>query len=135
MLGSVLGYFQRGVGDVHDALLNAIDLIPENKSIFVVRLRMKILQLHCLFGLLHTDDSVSFAAQSCDKLKSVIRVFPGYAVLCAQGGFVDFGSRGAGADSAQPYLVDLEGIGGAEGTSDVVGAAYVVKNKDNSGGG
>ena len=53
---------------------------------------------------------------------------PGDAVLGAQGGLVDLGGRGCGADSAEPEGVGPESIAGPESRSDIVRAADVVQH-------
>ena len=62
-------------------------------------------------------------------------MLPGNGVLGAQGRFADFGGGRNGGDTAQEDPVDAEGVGGPEGGADVVRAADVVQDHDESGRG
>ena len=84
-------------------------------------------------GLLDCDDGIACGLEGRHCFQRVAGVLPGDAVLGAEGGLVNLGGRGHGADAAEPDLVGLEGVSRAEGGADVVRTPYVVQHDHQPG--
>lgn len=127
MFGAELGYLYRVVRIVHYGLLDPVHLVSEDEGVESPLLRSEILQLHGMFGLLYTYNSITLSAQQVHDLGSIVKIFPGHARFRPECGLVDFGRRGAGAYTAKENFVRLEGVGGTESTPHVVGTSDVVE--------
>ena len=136
MLGAVLGNLQGQVAGVHDILPDAVDFIAEDEGVLPARLAVEVLaELPGMDRLLHRHQRIAFGPQGGDGVHRVVKMLPGDGVLGAQGRFADFGGGRNGGDTAQEDPVDAEGVGGPEGGADVVRAADVVQDHDESGRG
>lgn len=135
MLRPELRDFKGRVGFVHDFLLHAVDFVSENEGVARACCRLELLQLHGVLSLFDAENGVAVGAEAPDGLQRVRAMFPRHAVLGAERRFVDFCGRRGGGDAAKVYLVNLEGVGTAEGAADIVRAAHVVKHHDHSGRG
>ena len=129
MLGAGLGNLQTQVAGVHDILSDAGDFVSEDQGVACGGVERKVLQLQGSFCLFHTDNRVTVGFQLLHHGQGVLTIFPIHAELGAEGGFVDFRSRGHGADAAEPDLFHGEGVGAPEGGADVVLAADVVEHQ------
>ena len=119
----------------------AFDFVSEYKGVFAeggTGLRGytpdRSVQLYRILRLFDGDDRVSFGLQLLHGIEGGGEVAPGDGVFSAEGGLVDFGRRGDGADSAEVNPARAERVGAAEGASDVVGAADIVEYYNGAGG-
>ena len=114
VLGPVLRNLQDAVRCVHDFLLDPVHLIAEDERVFFVLFGHEFIQADGIHGLLHAQDYISLLVQALHKFQCVRCILPLHTEFRAECGFVDFGRRRGGADSAKPYLVGLERIPAAE---------------------
>lgn len=143
MLSAVLGDLQTEVGGVYNTLLYAFDFVSEYKGVFGAAeggtgLRGytpdRSIQLYRIFRLFDCDYRVAFCLKGSYSFEGVREVSPRNGLFGSEGGFMDFGRRGHGADSAEVNPAGAERIGAAESASHVVCAAYVVEYHYGSGG-
>ena len=129
MFRAALGNLQGGIAFVDHVLADAVDLVAEDEGQLLAAAAAEFPpELEGMDRLFDGKDRVALFLQPFDDRERVVSIFPRDAVLGAEGGLVDLGGRGRGGDAAEENLVDTEGVGAAEGGSDVVGAADIVQD-------
>ena len=132
MLRAELRYLQTEVGCVHNVLADPGNFIPEYYGISVSDLRDESVEHHGPDGLFCAHYGIAVILQTSDGFHCVIDMFPFHTVLCSERRLVYLCRRGNCAYAAEPYLVYLERVCRAEGGTYVMGAAYIVKNYDDT---
>ena len=132
MLGAFLRYFKGEIRRIYDFLIHSVHLISEDESVAGCGLGGKLPEFDAVDSLFNCDYRVAGSLQPRDKFYRRRRAFPRDRILSPEGGFMDFGRRRNGCDSAEPELVDSEGVRAAEGRADIMGTADIVQHDGKS---
>ena len=132
MLGTVLRDFYCEIAGVDHRLLHPVNFVAEHERILAIcgfrRGTFSRRQFNRVLRLLDGDDGVAVGAEGSDSVEGIGVVLPRHHLLGPERGLVNFGRRRKGADAAEGYAVDMEGVGAAENAADVIGAAHIVQH-------
>ena len=128
VLGAELGNFQAAVRSINDFLMDALDFVAENDSVFLIRSGRERLEHRGTMSLFDGEDFIALRLQGLKSLKSRRVIVPGDAVLSTQGGLVDLSAGRRRGDAAEIDSLNAEGIARAEDTAHVVHRPHIVEH-------
>ena len=128
VLGAELGDFQAAIRSINDFLMDALDFVAENDSVFLIRSGRERLEHRGTMSLFDGEDFIALRLQGLKSLKSRRVIVPGDAVLSTQGGLMDLSAGRRRGDAAEIDSLNAEGIARAEDTAHVVHRPHIVEN-------
>lgn len=128
VLGAELGNFQAAVRSINDFLMDALDFVAENDSVFLIRSGRERLEHRGTMSLFDGEDFIALRLQGLKSLKSRRIIMPGDTVFSPQGGLVNLCAGRRRGDAAEIDSLNEKGIRSAEDAAHVMHGAYIIKN-------
>ena len=101
MFGAVLRDFDAEVAQIHQAVVNAFDLVAKDEGNFWIFGEIHLVYHHAANSLLNGNDGVAVGFERIDGGNAVGTMLPLHRLLRAKGGLADFGVWRASGDATQ----------------------------------
>ena len=128
VLGAELGDFQAAIRSINDFLMDALDFVAENDSIFLIRSGRERLEHRGTMSLFDGEDFIAQGFQGFNSLKSRRIIMPCDAVFSPQSGLVDLCAGRRRGNATEINCLNEKGIRSAEDAAHVMHGAYIIKN-------